>query len=100
MKLREVQYLAQTVNCNFGKLPIIYLGLLLGSNPKSKITWRPVIDKLQKKLASWKSKYMSMSGRLTLLKTAFGNIPLYFMSICQVSKGVAKEIERIKRHFL
>ena len=65
----------------------------MGSNLKSKTTWRSVIDKLQKRFTSWKSKYMSMSGCLTLLKVAFENIPLYFMSIFQVSKGVTEEIE-------
>ena len=33
-------------------------------------------------------------------KTMIFQEKLWFMSICQVSKGVAKEIERIKRHFL
>ena len=42
-----------------GSLPIKYLGLPVGSNPKSIKCWKPVLDRLERKLAMWKSDIYS-----------------------------------------
>ncbi|XP_028059895.1 uncharacterized protein LOC114263529 [Camellia sinensis] len=59
---------AKILNYLTKKLPFNFLGLHLGANPRRKSTWRPVVDKVKKKLSSWKRK-LSYTGRLTLIKS-------------------------------
>ena len=60
----------------------------------------PVIDKITGKLESWKSKYYSIGGRLTLLNLVLSVIPTYYLSILHLPAKVEKEIDKIRRRFL
>ncbi|XP_028077559.1 uncharacterized protein LOC114279501 [Camellia sinensis] len=75
-------------------------GLLLGANPRRKSTWSPVVDKFQKKLSSWKRKLLSFAGKLTLIKSALSNLPIYFLSILKMPKGVVKSISKLQANLL
>lgn len=82
------------------KLPIKYLGLPLGANPRRKKTWQPVVDKVKSKLALWKRKLLPFTGRITLIKSVLDSLPGYYISIFKLPKGVAREIKKIKAAFL
>lgn len=86
MVLRFVKDLALVMGCKVEKLPIKYLGLPLGANPKRIKTWEPMLDRMAKKLNVWSRRFNSSGGRLTLLNSNFGHLPIYFMSIGS-SKG-------------
>lgn len=58
------------------------------------------MTKWKKKLASWKGNLLSLGGRLTLLKASLANLPLYYLSIFPIPKGVTEKIVRIQRQFL
>ncbi|XP_071694261.1 uncharacterized protein [Rutidosis leptorrhynchoides] len=60
----DVEYLANCLGCQAGKLPFIYLGLPIGSKMKKIKDWNPVIDKFNKRLSSWKMRSLSFGGRL------------------------------------
>ncbi|KAJ9561058.1 hypothetical protein OSB04_006218 [Centaurea solstitialis] len=45
-----------------------------------------VIEKIEKRLGSWKSRLMSFDGRFTLVKLVLGSLPLYFFSLCYITK--------------
>ena len=62
----QLRMFANVLNCNVVKLPFTYLGLPVGANPRRVATWQPVIDKIQKRLALWKSKSLSIGGRILL----------------------------------
>ncbi|KAK3199073.1 hypothetical protein Dsin_022488 [Dipteronia sinensis] len=87
------------LRCKASNLPVSYLGLPLGSRPGSKIFWRSILDKMEKKLAPWKCKFSSKSRRLTLIKAVIASIPTYFMSVFKMPSGIAQEIEKIQRSF-
>ena len=86
----EILGLAQRLNCISKKLPFNFLGMPLGANPKRKSTWSPIVDKVRKKLSSWKRKLLSFAGRLTLIKSVLSNLPIYFLSIFKMPKGIVK----------
>lgn len=54
--------------------------------------WNPIIEKFNKKLASWKGNLLSIGGRLTLIKASLTSLPLYFMSLFPVPKGVSQKL--------
>ena len=60
--------LANIIHCKSGRLLIIYLGLPIGANPRSKSLWDPVVDKCERRLSFWKKQYLSLGGRITLIK--------------------------------
>lgn len=73
--------LSEILNCKLQCLPIKYLGLPLGVRGPSKEDWLGLIEKVDKKLASWKGNLLSLGGRLTLVNAMLSAIPAYFMSV-------------------
>ena len=63
----NVQELAAELGCGIGSLSTSYLGLPLGAKHKAVGVWDTVGDRFRKKLASWKSQYISKGGRFTLI---------------------------------
>lgn len=97
---QNVKDLAKIIGCQSGKLPMKYLGLPLGANPNRIKTWQPVIENVSKKLKIWKQRYISVGGRLTLIKSTLSNLPIYYMSLFKMPAKVANKIEKIQRQFL
>lgn len=50
----EVQAWARCVGCGWGVLPFTYLGLPVGASMRRLDHWKPAIEKVKKRLASWK----------------------------------------------
>ena len=61
--------------------------------------WRTVIEKFKKRLSEWKAKTLSFGGRLTLVKSVLGSLPLYHFSMFRVPSCVINVLERIRRDF-
>ena len=61
--------LASILQCRVGSLPMKYLGMPLGTSFKTASIWKPILEKMEKKLSGWKHLYLSKGGRLTLLKS-------------------------------
>lgn len=95
-----LQQAATTLRCKTGSIPFTYLRLPIGANVSRVRAWDPVIERMAKKLASWKSKMLSIGGRITLIKSSLTNLPVYFMSIFPIPKGVIEKINKIIRAFL
>ncbi|GKE65524.1 hypothetical protein Tco_1519685, partial [Tanacetum coccineum] len=55
--------------------------------------------KVDAQLSKWKMKTLSIGGRLTLLKSVLGAIPIYHMSLFKVPKKVFQRLENIRCHF-
>ena len=62
-------------------------------------TWKPVVEKIQNRLASWKAKILSKAGRLTLIKSVLNSLPIYYMSMFKMPKAIALKIEKLQRSF-
>ena len=55
--------------CRIGALPMTYLGMPLDASFKSRTIWNSIVEKMERKLASLESLYLSKGDRLTLLKS-------------------------------
>ena len=69
--------LAGIVGCKVGVLPMTYLGLPLCISVPSKYLWFLVMERLEKRHAPWKANYLSLGGRITLIKSVLFNLPIY-----------------------
>ncbi|KAJ0575381.1 putative RNA-directed DNA polymerase [Helianthus annuus] len=96
----EVSRLARVVNCEAGKFPFMYLGVPIGANMKCARHWQPVVEKINKKLSTWKARNLSFAGRVTLAKAVLGTIPSYYLSLFHAPKSVIKKMEGLRRDFV
>ena len=86
--------------CIHSSLPLTYLGLPLHYRKATYNDWTIVIDKITGKLEYWKSKYLSLGGRLTLLNSFLSTVPTYYLSVLHLLVRVEKGIDRLQRKFL
>ncbi|GJX15428.1 putative RNA-directed DNA polymerase, eukaryota, reverse transcriptase zinc-binding domain protein [Tanacetum coccineum] len=94
-----VAEMARVMKCSMGELPLTYMGLPVGVSMRRESAWRPVVEKFKKRLTDWKAKTMSFGGRLTLVKSVLGSVPLYYFSMFRVPSCVIKQLERVRRDF-
>lgn len=92
--------LAGIADCAVSSWPITYLGIPLRGNPQLESFWDPVIQRISRKLDTWKGAYFSLGGRVTLVQASLASIPLYFLSLFNIPVGVALKIEKTMRDFL
>ena len=52
-----------------------------------------------KKMANWKHKSLSISGRVCLINSVLVSLPLFLMSFYKMLKCVVKKIESLQRKF-
>jgi len=61
---------ASTVlNCKIFHVPFFYLGLPIGGDSRKLNFWKPLIERSVSRFSEWKSRNLSMGGRLALLKS-------------------------------
>lgn len=92
--------MASLMGCSAGTLPFVHLGISIGANMKLVKHWSPIIKKFKEKMSSWKAKNLSFGGRLTLVKSVLGHLPLYYFSMFKAPKKTVSELEKIRRKFL
>jgi hypothetical protein len=92
--------LATSIFCSSDSLPSKYLCMPLGANSSLFSTWKPVIEKFRKRLHMWKERLLSMAGRLCLIKSVLNFLPIYFMFVFKMLKGVGRLLSSIQRRFL
>ena len=81
---------------NLGK----YLGFPLKLPGSSTQDFNFVLDRVQSKLLGWKSKLLSMAGRVILSQYVISAIPSYVMQGCVLPNRVLNGIDRVNRNFL
>jgi len=91
---------AKSLNCVQMGIPFKYLGLEVGGNPRKSKFWEPVLNKLKDRLSVWKGRFLSLAGRVCLLKSVLTSIPLYYLSLYKAPTLICKSIIRIQRRFL
>jgi hypothetical protein len=70
----------------------------LGASFKSISIWNGVIEKVERRLASWKKLYLSKGGRVTLIHSTLSSIP-YYLSMFPIPVSVAKKWSGFKGIF-
>lgn len=64
-------------------LSIKYIGLSFGVKFKEISMRNPVINRFELEFAGWRRGLLSRSEKVTLIKSALANVPIYMMSLLQ-----------------
>lgn len=57
------------------------------------------MERCDKKLARWKSQYLSLAGKSTLIKSVMDALPTSMMSLFLIPKSIEKKINQLRRTF-
>ncbi|OMP13818.1 putative ribonuclease H protein [Corchorus olitorius] len=77
-----------------------YLGVPLIHERVTKATFKEIVEKVQGRLSSWKSKLLTLAGRATLVGSVTSSIPTYHMMTMLMPKNVTNAIDSMNNRFL
>ena len=83
-----------------GKLPVRYLGLPLLTKNMTVTDFLPLVEKIRKRISSWRGRFLSYAGRLQLINSVIRSLTNFWMAAFRLPSGCVKEIERICAAFL
>lgn len=77
-----------------------YLGFLLVSKRRSKREVSFIVQKMKKKMSTWKSSCLSKAGKLVLVQFSLNSIPNYYMQSMLLPASCLEEMNRVMARFL
>lgn len=89
----------QVLKFKKGKLPCKYLGMPLATRHNSGKLWDPLLIKINQRLSSWKGRWLSWAGRLTLIKSVLAALPIYMMSCLPLLGSINDKCSQKLRQF-
>ena len=78
----------------------IYLGTPIFTTRRTTSSYQYLVDKIKTKIEGWKTKYLTMVGRATLIKSAVSSIPIYAMQTTLLPQKISRQLDKMTRHFL
>jgi len=61
--------------------------------------WEGIIEKIKKMLDKWKGKFLSLEGRIFLLRFVLTSLSLFYMSFFKMPTSTVNTIKRVQRKF-
>ncbi|CAN1136827.1 LINE-1 reverse transcriptase homolog, partial [Linum perenne] len=92
--------LANILGCALGSFPTSYLGLPLGTKAASRAVWDPVVEKVSGRLLSWKARFLSFGGCITLLKAYSARFRFTTFHFSKPPVSVIEDLKKIYNRFL
>jgi hypothetical protein len=77
-----------------------YLGFFLKPNCYSLADWGWLEKKIEKRISSWSHRWLTLGGRVTLVKSVLESIPVYWLSLAKIPKSILNRIRRKMFSFL
>lgn len=77
-----------------------YLGFPLIQGKASKKHYEFVVEKIQRRMTSWKGKLLNKTGKICLAKSVTSSIPIYPMQIRLLPKNICTKIDSLTRGFI
>jgi hypothetical protein len=97
-KDHESQY-EELFGCKKGSYPFKYFGILMHYRRLNNKDWEMIEERIEKKLSSWKGKYLSVGGCLVLINSILSSLPMFMLSFFEIPKGVIEKIDYFRSRF-
>jgi hypothetical protein len=56
-------------------------------------------ERIEKKLSSWKGKYLSVDYRLVLINSILSSLPMFMLFFFEILKGMLEKIDYFRSRF-
>lgn len=93
VNVEEEQRIADLLNCKVGKMPFTYLGLPMSVEKITLKDFLQICQKVERRMQTWKSGYLSYGGREIKINTCLSNVPMYAMSFYFLPEGFHAKID-------
>lgn len=80
----------------FGK----YLGFPMFNSRPKKSDFQFLLDNFKHRLAGWKTNFMTMAGRTTLIKSTLNALLNHVMHYISIPQSIINKMEQYQRNFL
>ena len=77
-----------------------YLGTPIFTFRRTTSSYQYLADKIRMKIESWQTKYLSMVGRATLIKSVVSIIPIYAMQAALLPQKISHQLDKMNCSFL
>ncbi|XP_028553397.1 uncharacterized protein LOC114580339 [Dendrobium catenatum] len=77
-----------------------YLGIKMALRRLKKLDFQILLDKSSIKLNAWGNRYISLTGRLVMVKIVYLSLPFFIMSHSLIPMKTLMEFERLCRYFI
>lgn len=91
---------ALEMECPRNWVSFTYLGVSIFKTTSNSANWNPIIDKLKAKIQKWGADWLTLAGKLVLLKSVLYTIPIYQSSILLAPNKVIGKIESLCKKFM
>ncbi|XP_059073624.1 uncharacterized protein LOC131874320 [Cryptomeria japonica] len=101
--IREVVVIKEALDLfatAIGKLPVKYLRVLMFARASKTALWEELISKCRQKMKQWKYRWLSLPGRIQLIKSVPVTMPLYAMQVFKLCCKVLQALEINFKKFL
>jgi len=92
--------LAEILGCSVSSFPQTYLGLPLSPHKLKFADYQPLLFSFDRYLAGWKARLPSTGGRIVLVNSVLGSLPIFYMSSILLPKKVVEALDAKRRAFL
>lgn len=76
------------------------MGIPIDKTLRSSKIWKPINERLDRKMDSWKSKWLSWAGKLVMIKATLSAVPICLMSCLSISTdGYMDMVKRLRKYF-
>jgi len=79
---------------------IKYLGFQLKPNGYNKSDWLWLIERVENKIGLWCYRWLSLGGRLILIKSVLEGIPVYWMTLYKIPKVILNMLSSLVASYL
>lgn len=72
----------------------MYLGMPTLTSRVTKDTFQHLCEKIDRRLTGWKTKYLSLAGRITLAKSTLSTVSYFSMQIAKLPRAICDEVDK------
>ncbi|GKA60190.1 putative RNA-directed DNA polymerase, eukaryota, reverse transcriptase zinc-binding domain protein, partial [Tanacetum coccineum] len=83
-----------------GVLPVRYLGVPLISSRLLFRDCKILVEKLESRVNDWRNKFLSLAGRLQLIRSVLSSMHIYWASVFILPSRIVHDLEQLMRGFL
>jgi hypothetical protein len=92
VKQNQMKMSMQSIfGCNVGSYPFRCLGIPIQVRKLNNKNWKVIVERLEKKLSSWKGKMSSARVRLVLINSVVFSLSMFMMSFFRSQEGSLKK---------